>query len=373
MSVKDAIIQALKEAGKPLHAGEITRIIIESGLCVIEGRTPDVTVSARIYSDIKKKGNASVFTQVGPRTFALRNPSEIEPKSENGLDTASALQPVSVPAITPVIAQESSEVTEPAEGTAPPLPAVRNLTFIDSAQRVLEQFGDNKPMHYREITKIALEKGWLASSGKKPEAILFSRVIRDIMRRQKLGELPLFVKRGRGYFGLSQFKETGFQSRINEHNEKIRKALLDRLNKMAPGEFEELVSLLLAEIGFEEVEVTKLSGDGGVDVRGTLVASDAVRVKLAVQAKRWSKNIAPATVQQVRGSLGAHEQGLIITTSDFSKKAVTEASRSDVTPIALMNGVQLVNLLLEHGIGVIRSTLELFEINEEFFGKSGPE
>ncbi len=36
------------------------------------------------------------------------------------------------------------------------------------------------------------------------------------------------------------------------------------------------------------------------------------------------------------------------------------------TPIALMNGEQLVILLMEHGIGVHRSTPDLFEIDEEF-------
>ncbi len=67
-----------------------------------------------------------------------------------------------------------------------------------------------------------------------------------------------------------------------------------------------------------------------------------------------------------RGSLGAHEQGLIITTSDFSPGAVKEAAQSDKTPIALMNGEQLVMLLMEHGTGVHRSTPDLFEIDEEF-------
>ncbi len=40
---------------------------------------------------------------------------------------------------------------------------------------------------------------------------------------------------------------------------------------MKPSEFEELISQLLVEMGFEMVEVTKLSGNGGIDVRGTLV------------------------------------------------------------------------------------------------------
>jgi len=89
---------------------------------------------------------------------------------------------------------------------------------------------------------------------------------------------------------------------------------------------------------------------------------------MAVQVKKWKlkNNIQAPVVQQVRGSLGAHEQGLIITTSDFSAGAIKEAAQPDKTPIALMNGEQLVMLLMEHGIGVHRSTPDLFEIDEEF-------
>ena len=94
---------------------------------------------------------------------------------------------------------------------------------------------------------------------------------------------------------------------------------------------------------------------------------DVVRIKMAVQVKKWKRknNIQAPVVQQVRGSLGAHEQGLIITTSDFSTGAVEEAAQADKTPIALMNGEQLVMLLMEHGIGVHRSTPDLFEIDGE--------
>ncbi len=49
----------------------------------------------------------------------------------------------------------------------------------------------------------------------------------------------------------------------------------------------------------------------------------------------------------MHGCLGAHDQGLIITTSDFSPGAVKEAAQADKTPIALMNGEQLVMLLID--------------------------
>lgn len=117
-------------------------------------------------------------------------------------------------------------------------------------------------------------------------------------------------------------------------------------------------------MGFESIEVTKYHNDGGIDVRGALLIGDVVRIKMAVQAKRWESNIPTPIVQQVRGSLGAHEQGLIITTSDFSKGAIKEANQSDKTPVGLMSGKQLVVLLMEYNIGVRRKSHDLFELEE---------
>ena len=342
MTVQDAAIQILLSAGKPLHAKEIAKRIIEAGLWQSEGKTPDATVSARLYSDIKKKGDKSPFVKVGAQTFALRDSFK---KSKNA-------------EAAPLKVRQLPKPSSPNTG----------FSFTDCAQKVLEEFGGKKPMHYKKITEKALGKGWLVTEGKTPEATMYAQVITEIKRQQKRGERPRFVQHGRGYVGLSQWMGRGLAFQIEQHNHQIRKALRERLLAMKPGEFEELISQLLAEMGFEMVEVTKLSGDGGIDVRGTLVVGEVVRIKMAVQVKKWKlkNNIQAPVVQQVRGSLGAHEQGLIITTSDFSTGAVKEAAQGDKTPIALMNGEQLVVLLMEHGIGVHRSTPDLFEIDEEF-------
>lgn len=342
MGVKTAAIQVLQQAGTALHAKNIAEQIMAAGLWQSEGKTPDATVSARLYSDIKSNGDKSPFVKVGPQTFALRDSAEIP----------------------------SSAVPVPAPVEEAPKTSAANagFSFTDFAQKVLEEFGGKKPMHYKEITEKALAKGWLVTGGKTPEATMYAQVITEIKRQQKRGERPRFVQHGRGYVGLSQWMGRGLAFQIEQHNHQVRKALRERLLAMKPGEFEELISQLLAEMGFEMVEVTKLSGDGGIDVRGTLVVGDVVRIKMAVQVKKWKlkNNIQAPVVQQVRGSLGAHEQGLIITTSDFSSGAVKEAAQADKTPIALMNGEQLVMLLMEHGIGVHRSTPDLFEIDEEF-------
>jgi restriction system protein len=129
--------------------------------------------------------------------------------------------------------------------------------------------------------------------------------------------------------------------------------------------FEELIGRLLVALGFQEVVVTGRSGDGGIDVRGTLVVGDVIRTRMAVQVKRWRGNVKAPIVQQVRGSLGTHDQGLIITTSDFSSGARAEAERVNAVPVALMNGEQLVRLLVEHEIGVRRVPYDLIEMSSE--------
>ena len=119
-----------------------------------------------------------------------------------------------------------------------------------------------------------------------------------------------------------------------------------------------------ADLGLFSIQAIGDSRVVAVGAFGTLLISDVVRIKMAVQAKRWKGNIQSPTVQQVRGSLGAHEQGLIITTSDFSSGAIKEANQPDKTPVGLMNGEQLVTLLMEYSIGVRRMSHDLFELEE---------
>ena len=341
MKLLEAVEEVLRSADEPLRVAVITERVINSGLWQTSGKTPRDTVSNTLHSNIRKKGETSAFVKVSTATFALRH---------------SSAKPITAPA-TPVAVEE----------TAKPTPSDTGFSFKDCAQKVLEKFGNKKPMHYREITEKAREEGWLVTSGKTPWDTMSGEIGGEIEQQQRRGERPRFFRQGRGYIGLSQWVKGDLASQIGQHNDQVRKALLKRLLDITPEEFEKLISLLLVKMGFDMVEVTPLSGDGGIDVRGTLVVGDVVRIKMAVQVKKWrlKDNIHSPVVQQVRGSLGAHERGLIITTSNFSSGATREATQSDRPPIALMNGEQLVRLLMEHGIGVQRSTPDLFEINEE--------
>lgn len=78
----------------------------------------------------------------------------------------------------------------------------------------------------------------------------------------------------------------GLPAEIEQHNRAVRQGLRERLHTMVPAAFESLIGQLLTKIGFENVTVTAASGDGGVDVRGTLVVGDVIRTRMAVQVKR---------------------------------------------------------------------------------------
>jgi restriction system protein len=126
--------------------------------------------------------------------------------------------------------------------------------------------------------------------------------------------------------------------------------VLDQVLELDDKEFEILVGHLLTALGFEGSEVTGKTGDGGVDATGELNVANLAKVKVFVQAKRYKKGqkIAPGTVRQLRQAIPFGGQGAFITTADFQAKAAETALEPGFPRIGLVNGRQLVDLLVEH-------------------------
>lgn len=338
MSALTASEKVLKEAGIPLSCREISDIALAKGYWETSGKTPWATVAAQIYTDINKHGAASRFIKAGPDSFAL-NPTP-----------AATSTPLPKPA-----KQPKATVTKK-DG--------KTLSFTQAAEKILATHGKKEPMHYRAITKKALELGMLNTEGQTPEATMYAQILTEIRRHKSRGEQPRFIQHKGGFVSLSTWMGKGLTFDIEQHNKKIRAEILKRLISMGATDFEHFVSELLAKVGFEELKVTPPSKDGGIDVRGVLVVGEVIRTKMAVQVKKWNKgNVQAPHVQQVRGSLGAHEQGLIITTSDFSKGAKDEATRPDAVPVALMNGEQLVALMVQHEVMVTRRPHDILDLS----------
>jgi restriction system protein len=145
----------------------------------------------------------------------------------------------------------------------------------------------------------------------------------------------------------------------------VREQLREILFDMDPYQFEDLVRRLLEEMGYEEVETTSPSNDKGVDVVGHIeVGITAVRE--VVQVKRYQSNIHRPVLDALRGSLhrfGA-VRGTIINTSGFSKGTREAAFERSAAPITLIDGDKLIDLLIEHQLGVRKKAIEILELDE---------
>jgi len=128
------------------------------------------------------------------------------------------------------------------------------------------------------------------------------------------------------------------------------RAVLDQLLELNEKEFEVLITHLLAALGFEGTEHTGKTGDGGVDATGELNVGNLAKVKIFVQVKRYKlgSRIRGNTVKALRQSIPSGGQGAFITTAEFQSDANEVALEPNFPRIGLVNGRQLVDLLVEH-------------------------
>jgi len=141
---------------------------------------------------------------------------------------------------------------------------------------------------------------------------------------------------------------------------------LQRIRSLPPRGFERLCQRLLRESGFEEVNVTGRSGDGGIDGQGILKLNSFVSFRVLFQCKRYKESVGPNTIRDFRGAMvGRAEKGLILTTGYFTPQAEAEASRDGAQPIELVDGENLVRLLAELDLGF--NPIRSYEVDEQFF------
>ena len=155
---------------------------------------------------------------------------------------------------------------------------------------------------------------------------------------------------------------------IRHHQGSTRNELQEKLAVMDPYQFEHLVKELLVAMGYEDVEVTSKSNDGGVDVIGRIQVGIS-EIKEVIQVKRIQGNVGRPALDKLRGSLhrfGA-VRGSIITNGDFAKGTRDAAFEAGGAPITLINGEKLIDLMIEHRVGVKKRVFEILEIDLDSF------
>lgn len=150
--------------------------------------------------------------------------------------------------------------------------------------------------------------------------------------------------------------------------EQRREALLARLLGLSPHQFERVCRHLLTRVGFEDVQVTRPTSDGGFDGVGLLVVNPFVKTPFVFECKRYtSALVGVKDVRALQGKIhqGDAEKGAIITTSYFTSDARKEAYKPR-SRIELVERDELLDLFVAHRVGV-KVAERIEEIDDDFF------
>ena len=157
----------------------------------------------------------------------------------------------------------------------------------------------------------------------------------------------------------------------------VVREVLDAVQAADPILLSQIMVKLLLAMGYGDKDspdsgiVLDGVNDGGVD---GVVNKDRLGLsRVYIQAKRYKdgNNVGAPAIQQFSGSMDERRanEGVFVTTSDFSKPAVESAQRL-TKRIALINGQRLAEIMFELGVGVsIETVYPLKRLDSEFFSQ----
>ena len=139
MTFTDAAREVLSQAARPLHYKEITELAIEKNLLSHVGKSPEVTMGARLAATLKKGGDDNPLVRVKPGVFALSEWDEETIKQglaiKRTLKKKTAPPPPPPPVVVVVEVQEDAAPQAEPDGDSDddtPTPRVLNVTEGDA-------------------------------------------------------------------------------------------------------------------------------------------------------------------------------------------------------------------------------------------------
>lgn len=157
-----------------------------------------------------------------------------------------------------------------------------------------------------------------------------------------------------------------------QHRAALSSDLRERIASMPPSAFEQLVVDLLTAMGYGGPQedaglVVGRGGDEGID---GVIKEDRLGLEtIYIQAKRWQGSVGRPEIQRFAGALQGQRarKGVFITASSFTKDAQAYASAIQTT-IVLVDGTQLAELMIDHGVGVTSvKTYEIKRVDSDYF------
>lgn len=159
---------------------------------------------------------------------------------------------------------------------------------------------------------------------------------------------------------------------IDRHHEELRMTLRKQLLAMDFHSFEAFIGQLLAAMGYQDVQVTDRTSDGGLDILAS-TQTGLTKALFIAQVKKYTYAVHRRFVDELRGTMlrvGA-QQGLLITTSTFSEGARQAAENNHIAAVTLIDGIQLLDLIFEYQVGVRQETLQLWRLDQTLLEQLG--
>jgi len=162
--------------------------------------------------------------------------------------------------------------------------------------------------------------------------------------------------------------ESGYQ----KIRESLEQEILSKLKTVHPSRFEDIVVKLLVKMGYggsitEAGRATRYTNDEGID---GIIKEDKLGLDVIyIQAKRWEGTVSRPEIQKFVGALAGQraKKGVFITTSNFSKDAISYASQMDAK-IVLIDGENLAQYMIDYNLGVsVQDIYEIKKIDSDFF------
>ena len=138
-----------------------------------------------------------------------------------------------------------------------------NNSFKNLAIEILKEA--KKPLHSKEITDIALKRGWLKTAGKTPEATMNAQILVDINTKK---EKSRFIKTGPSTYALNPlFQETPAVIAEEKKEEKIFKIAAGISDRQKGDITEARIAELITLYGETSLSCYRpISDDEGIDI-----------------------------------------------------------------------------------------------------------
>jgi restriction system protein len=271
------------------------------------------------------------------------------------------------------------------------------MTIVDAIRKVLHK--SDTPMTPKQIYHEIVAKNLYSFAAKSPE-----HVVSSILRKHTFGlDFPsasprkVFVidsrAHGNIYYKIWNGKQPDtdaatikavknsdylpeeiLQNNYESHLSSVKSELLDYIHSSDPAFFEKLVLDLLLRMGYGWNSdfagiVVGGAGDHGID---GIINEDKLGLEsIYIQAKRYTKNsVSPNEVREFIGSMSLKgaRKGVFFSSSKFTAQAKAHAKESTAMKITLIDGDRLCDLLLQHGMGVVKiKEYSVFSVDKNFF------